>query len=269
MLLTPDLDRPPLWNVSLMSWVYWQIVSVFKSRGWGTRCKRWSRATYLHILSYLFLIFFWGTCTHIWLEKILIKMDKSVFEMNVWINGSRRKEWNSQEFAMRERMWVRLTASSAGRMGVLCTLKLRQHKLGYYLASLHAIRDWLSRLGKLFMIFRSSCKKMPEYCVKLDRFLPHPCQLIIHCSCLNRYSDGLRAGRQRFDSLQGQEIFPILQRPDRLWAPHGLLSNGHREFFPELNRPEREADHTPPSSAEVEDGGAIPPLPNMSSWSDA
>jgi hypothetical protein len=27
----------------------------------------------------------------------------------------------------------------------------------------------------------------------------------------------------------------------------------------------READHSPPSSAEVEKGGAIPPLPHMSS----
>jgi hypothetical protein len=31
-------------------------------------------------------------------------MDKSVFKMNVWINGSRPKEQNSKEFAMRGRM---------------------------------------------------------------------------------------------------------------------------------------------------------------------
>jgi hypothetical protein len=29
--------------------------------------------------------------------------------------------------------------------------------------------------------------------------------------------------------------------------------------------PVREADHSPPSSAEVNDGGALPPLPYMSS----
>jgi hypothetical protein len=30
--------------------------------------------------------------------------------------------------------------------------------------------------------------------------------------------------------------------------------------------PGGEADHSPPSSIEVKNGGAIPPLPNMSSW---
>jgi hypothetical protein len=31
----------------------------------------------------------------------------------------------------------------------------------------------------------------------------------------------------------------------------------------------READHSPPSNAEVKNGGAIPPLPNVSSWRGA
>jgi hypothetical protein len=31
----------------------------------------------------------------------------------------------------------------------------------------------------------------------------------------------------------------------------------------------RVADHSPPSSAEVKNGGAIPPLPHMSSWHSA
>jgi hypothetical protein len=34
----------------------------------------------------------------------------------------------------------------------------------------------------------------------------------------------------------------------------------------EGKRKGREADHSPPSSAEVKNGGAIPPLPHMSSW---
>jgi hypothetical protein len=33
----------------------------------------------------------------------------------------------------------------------------------------------------------------------------------------------------------------------------------------EVNRPGREDDHSPPSSAEVKNGGAIPPLPHMCS----
>jgi hypothetical protein len=36
--------------------------------------------------------------------------------------------------------------------------------------------------------------------------------------------------------------------------------------LPAIKRPEREADHPLPSSAEVKNGGAIPPLPHTSSW---
>jgi hypothetical protein len=34
----------------------------------------------------------------------------------------------------------------------------------------------------------------------------------------------------------------------------------------EVKRQGREADHSPPSSAEVRNGGGTTPLPNMSSW---
>jgi hypothetical protein len=36
-----------------------------------------------------------------------------------------------------------------------------------------------------------------------------------------------------------------------------------------VRRPGPEADHSPPSSAEVKTRGAIPPLPNTSSWRGA
>jgi hypothetical protein len=42
----------------------------------------------------------------------------------------------------------------------------------------------------------------------------------------------------------------------------GTLSSG-------VKRPGREADQSPRFSAEVKNGGAIPPLPHMSSWRDA
>jgi hypothetical protein len=73
----------------------------------------------------------------------------------------------------------------------------------------------------------------------------------------SRYSDGpgLIPGRERFLSSP--------RRPNRLWGPPSLLSNGYRwRFPPGVKRPGREADHLPPSSAEVKNGGAIPPLPN-------
>jgi hypothetical protein len=39
--------------------------------------------------------------------------------------------------------------------------------------------------------------------------------------------------------------------------------------FPGVKRPGREADYTPPSSAEVKNGGAVPPLPHVPLWHSA
>jgi hypothetical protein len=47
----------------------------------------------------------------------------------------------------------------------------------------------------------------------------------------SRDSDGLRDGRPGFDSRQGQGIFSVPQRPDRLWGPLCLLPNGYRGLF--------------------------------------
>jgi hypothetical protein len=81
---------------------------------------------------------------------------------------------------------------------------------------------------------------------------------------LSRCNDGLRAGRSGFDSWQRQDIFlftlstPTLEstQPPIPWV-HGALS-------PEVKLPELEADHSPPSSAEVKNGGAVPSLPYTS-----
>jgi hypothetical protein len=62
----------------------------------------------------------------------------------------------------------------------------------------------------------------------------------------------------------GAKFFSAPQRPDRLWGASILLSNGYRgEISPEVKRPGREADHLLPSTAEVKDGGAIPPFPHV------
>jgi hypothetical protein len=44
---------------------------------------------------------------------------------------------------------------------------------------------------------------------------------------------------------------------------------GLRALSPGIKWPGHEADNSPPSSAEVENGGALPPLPYMPSWHSA
>jgi hypothetical protein len=65
---------------------------------------------------------------------------------------------------------------------------------------------------------------------------------------------------------RGKRFSSTPQRPYRLWGPFSLISNGYRAVFPGVKQPGREADHSPPSSAEVKNGGAILPLPHTSSW---
>jgi hypothetical protein len=63
----------------------------------------------------------------------------------------------------------------------------------------------------------------------------------------------------------GARFFSSPQRPDRLWGPPRLLPSGYRgTLSPGTKRPGREADHSPPSSAQVKNDGAIPPLPHTS-----
>jgi hypothetical protein len=49
----------------------------------------------------------------------------------------------------------------------------------------------------------------------------------------------------------GTRISISPRRPKRLWGPSSLLSNWYRTLSPGVMRPGREADHSPPTSAEV------------------
>jgi hypothetical protein len=73
---------------------------------------------------------------------------------------------------------------------------------------------------------------------------------------LSRYSDGLQAGHPRFDSWQVQELV-LFSRESR----PSLEPNEPGTFSQEVKWQRREADHSSPSSAEINNGGAIPPLP--------
>jgi hypothetical protein len=70
-------------------------------------------------------------------------------------------------------------------------------------------------------------------------------------------SPGLIPGSARF--------FSSPQHPYQLWGSPSLLSNGYWGLLLQG----READHSPSYSAEVKNGGPIPPLPHMSSWHSA
>jgi hypothetical protein len=49
-----------------------------------------------------------------------------------------------------------------------------------------------------------------------------------------------------------------ITQPHIQWVSGALLLG--------VMRPDREADHSPPSSSEVQNDGAVPPLPHTSSW---
>ena len=65
----------------------------------------------------------------------------------------------------------------------------------------------------------------------------------------SRYSDSLRAGQSGDRIPVGGEIFRT--SPDRPWGPPSLLYNGYRVFPGGKLQPRRDADPSPPSSAEV------------------
>jgi hypothetical protein len=63
---------------------------------------------------------------------------------------------------------------------------------------------------------------------------------------------GLIPGKGRF--------FSSPQHPDWFWVPPNLIYNMFYSSFPEAKRLEFEADHSPPSSAEVKNAAAISAL---------
>jgi hypothetical protein len=84
---------------------------------------------------------------------------------------------------------------------------------------------------------------------------------------LSRCSYGLGAGRPASITGEGKRFISILKLPDQLLSPPSSLSNGYQGIFPwGVKRQGREADHSPPSCAEVKNGGTIHALPRTSSW---
>jgi hypothetical protein len=128
------------------------------------------------------------------------------------------------------------------------------------------------RFGILTVLCYSSLMISPQqydvteiYLSKLRLNTSDLCRIIL---ILDAYhSDGLWAVRPGFGSRQEQEMFLYSTefRPAlRATQPHIQLEPG--TLSPGVKRPGREADHSPPSSAEVKNGTAIPPLPYTSLW---
>jgi hypothetical protein len=71
-----------------------------------------------------------------------------------------------------------------------------------------------------------------------------------------RWATGWTIGVLGLDSRRG--------RPERLWGPPSLLSNGYQEGLSlGAKRPGREADHSPPSSAEVKNAWSYTSTPPL------
>jgi hypothetical protein len=84
-------------------------------------------------------------------------------------------------------------------------------------------------------------------------------------SCLVTYDFYMYRTKTGFDSRQGQEIFlypaQFLPAPGPTHPPIKWIAG---PVFPGVKRSGREADHSPPSNAEVKNDGAIPQLPHTS-----
>jgi hypothetical protein len=86
-------------------------------------------------------------------------------------------------------------------------------------------------------------------------------------SCACHLTANMRERRPGFDFRQGQEIllYSTASRPTR-WSTQAPIQWALGAISPGVKRQGREADHSPPSNDEVNNGGVIPPLPHKSSW---
>jgi hypothetical protein len=64
-------------------------------------------------------------------------------------------------------------------------------------------------------------------------------------------------------------IFSSPRRPDRLWGPPYLVSSGNLWLFSGFKRPGREADQSPPASAQVKKIWIYTSIPHTLSWRSA
>jgi hypothetical protein len=109
--------------------------------------------------------------------------------------------------------------------------------------------------------------------VPRDIFIMYSYKAVI----LSVFLGGKRRLRMSCDSSVGIATRYRLDGPGSIPGNARYLSSRQRPSTqqvptapsPRVKRQGREADHSPPHSAEVTNCGAIPPLPHMSSWHSA
>jgi hypothetical protein len=84
---------------------------------------------------------------------------------------------------------------------------------------------------------------------------------------MSRYIYGLEAGVRFLAEARDLSLVCSI-RTDSVAHPISYLTDTWGSFRG-VKRPRREVDHSPSTTAENKNGGAIPPLPDMSSWRDA
>jgi hypothetical protein len=110
----------------------------------------------------------------------------------------------------------------------------------------------------------SSCWQRGKKITQRPYTWPHIWEKIYICT-----QRVLRGGRPGFGSQQYKIfLFFTASRP-KVGPTQPPIQWVSRALSPRLKRTGSEADHSPPSSTEVKNGGAIPPLPHMSPWHNA
>jgi hypothetical protein len=130
-----------------------------------------------------------------------------------------------------------------------------------------------------FIVFIVANQRTPFWVIRIQSTTKHPTSkktilILSYYLYMSRDSSVGIATDYELDgwySIPGKRkiFFSSPRRPDRLWGPPSLLSNGYQGSITGVKWPGREADHSPASSVEVKNGRARHPLFHTSSWRGA